>query len=215
MSALVFPRGLLVGTYHDDGDPDGGHHEIRLGGRIHDLTAPELAAWMFAHGQARESDDDTPWTTRELLRFMAEQQVPKPAPLVDSLLHRGLLVEVTEDSDGMVAFAGTHRVVPILHGLGNSPEEPWLYSIGMLGRERIQVSRLVFDVWAWGHLDDNLWRACELIAELEAANGDPDPSATKPAGVLAGFLSTLHGLLGAQAAFIEIVDTESDGAAPT
>lgn len=212
MTALVFPRGLLVGAYHNDGDPDSdsdrGHHEVRLAGRVHDLTAAELAAWMFAHGPADGSDNDDPFTTRTLLNVMADQQVPRPAPLVDSLLRRGLLVEVTRDNDGLVAFAGAHRVVPTLHGLGNSPDEPWLYSIGLPGQARIQVSRLVFDVWAWSHLDDTLWRACELIAELEAADGDTDPATTKPVGVLTGFVSTLHGLLGAQAAYLEPAETE-------
>jgi hypothetical protein len=203
---LVFPVGLLCGTYYDEDDAGGHHHEVRRGGRIHDLTDTELAAWLFAHGRPDAPTDETPWTAPELLRFLAEQQVAKPAPLVDSLLERGLLVEVARSGDGMAAFAGSHRVVPIMQGLGNSPDEPWMYSIGLMEQERIQVSRPVFDVWAWSHLDDTLWRACEVIAAQDGADGDADPSA-----VLAGFLSTLHGLLNAQAAYIDTVDTDPDG----
>jgi hypothetical protein len=83
-------------------------------------------------------------------------------------------------------------------GLGNLPDQPWLYSIGLMGQERIRVSRLVFELWAWGHLDGNLWRACETLAKLETADG--------PAEFLDGFLHTLHGLLNAQAAYLDTVE---------
>jgi hypothetical protein len=206
---LVFPVGLLVGTYYDEGDAEGRHHEIRRGGNVHDLTDTELAAWVAAHG-APDEIADTPWTDTALLRHLHAQNVPRPAPLVDGLLRRKLLVELSPGTDDAVTFAHTHRVVPTMVGLGNSPEAPWLYSIGQLGQERIQVSRPVFELWTWGHLDRDLWHACEELAALEKIAqeraGDSDP-AGGPAEILDGFLGTLHGLLNAQAAYIEPVET--------
>jgi hypothetical protein len=64
----------------------------------------------------------------------------------------------------------------------------------------------VFDLWAWGHLDANLWLACESFAKLELAGDDADEVTTDPARVLAGFLATLPGLLGAQAAYIDTAE---------
>jgi hypothetical protein len=200
---LVFPVGLLVGTYYSRNDAEGHHHEIRSGGKIHELTDTELVAWIGAHGAPDELAGVT-WTDTELLRHLTAQRVPKPAPLVDGLLDRRLLVELAPGTDDAVTFARTHRVVPTMLGLGNSAEQPWLYSIGQIGRERIQVSRLVFELWAWGHVDGDLWRACEQLAALEKATDDSP--ADGPAEILDGFLTTLHGLLNAQAAYIDPVD---------
>lgn len=198
---LVFPVGLLVGTYQDPGDADGHHHEIRRGAQIHELTDTEFVAWMFAHGAPDGADG--PWTEPALLRHLTAQRLPRPSALVDGLLDRRLITEVSPDD--AVTFARTHRVVPTMLGLGNSPDEPGLYSIGLLGQERIRVSRLVFELWTWSHLDEDLWHACETIAALEKAPGDAPP-ADGPAEILAGFLGTLHGLLNAQAAYVDPVD---------
>lgn len=197
---LVFPVGHMVGTYHDDTDAEGHHHEVRRGGQIHELTDHELVAWMLAHGDP-DGVNDEPWTDTHLVRNLHARQVPRPAPLVDGLLDRRLLVEFAPGTDTATDFARAHRVVPTMHGLGNSPTEPWLYSIGLIGQERIRVSRPVFEVWAWSHLDPSLWHGCETFAGLQKETGG---DAT--AEVLEGFLATLHGLLGAQVAYIDTVE---------
>lgn len=197
--ALVLPVGQLVGTYHDQGDVDGHHHEVRTGARIHELTDVELVTWLSAHAAPDDLADDGPWTTTALLRRLTAQGVPRPAALVDGLFDRRLLTEVIPGTGGARTFARTHRVVPTMLGLGNSPNQPWLYSIGLMGRERIRVSRLVFELWAWGHLDEDLWQACDSLAALEKSDEGP-------AGILDGFLGTLHGLLNAQAAYVDTVE---------
>jgi hypothetical protein len=203
--ALVLPVGQLVGTYYDPADAEGHHHEVRTGGRIHELTDTELVTWIFAHAAPDDLADDGPWTTAALLRHLTAQGVPQPPTLVDGLFGRGLLTEVAPGTDGAVTFARGHRVVPTMLGLGNSPEEPWLYSIGLIGRERIRVSRLVFELWAWGHRDDDLWHACDALAALEKAAFDEDAD-DGPAHILDGFLGTVHGLLNAQAAYVDTVE---------
>lgn len=204
--ALVLPVGQLVGTYHDPADAEGHHHEVRIGGQIHELTDTELVTWVSAHAAPDERADglaeNGPWTTAALLRQLTAQGVPQAATLVDTLFDRRLLAEVTPGGDGAVAFARAHRVVPTMLGLGNLPDQPWLYSIGLMGQERIRVSRLVFELWAWGHLDGDLWQACDTLAALEKADGE----VAGPAEVLEGFLHTLHGLLNAQAAYLDTVE---------
>ncbi|GAA1030193.1 hypothetical protein GCM10009557_21340 [Virgisporangium ochraceum] len=200
--ALVLPVGQLVGTYHDPADAGGHHHEVRVGGQIHELTDTELVTWVSAHAAPDDRVDDGPWTTAALLRQLTTQGVPRPAALVDTLFDRRLLTEVVPGGDGAVTFARAHRVVPTMLGLGNLPDQPWLYAIGLMGQERIRVSRLVFELWAWGHLDENLWHACDALAALEKADGE----VAGPAEVLEGFLHTLHGLLNAQAAYLDTVE---------
>jgi hypothetical protein len=207
---LVFPIGLLCGTFPDQ---TGGHyHEIRRGGKVHELSNSELAAWAFAHGPPNSSVD-TGWTRSEVeqrLRATGVDEVDEPATIVAGLLERGLMVEAPTEGDPAVAFARAHRAVPIMYGLGNSPEEPWRYSIGPLGHEVGQVTWPVFHLWAWGHLEPDLWRGCETFAEQERATGGTDPVVSDPARVLAGFLGMVHGLLNAQAVYL---DPASGGAA--
>jgi hypothetical protein len=145
------------------------------------------------------------WTPTALERHLAGLQIAEPASLVAALLERGFLVEVAPGTGAAVEFARGHRAVPTMYGLGNSPEEPWLYSIGLFGQEMLQVARPVFELWAWGHLDGDLWRACESFAEQERAAGGTEPEVCDPAQVLAGFLGALHGLLNVQAIHLDTV----------
>ncbi|MER7274616.1 hypothetical protein ABT369_09185 [Dactylosporangium sp. NPDC000244] len=197
MSSLVLPLGRMIGTFSDGADDPGHHHEIQLGGGIHELSDAELAGWAFAHELlARSALEDR----------LDHLGAGPAAPIVGGLLARGLLAEVAPDTAEAVAFARAHRVVPTMQGLGNSADEPGRYGIGLLGRELIQVTRPVYELWAWAHLDGDLWRACEAFAGHERAAGGTEPELCDPAHVLAGFLPSLHGLLDVQAVYL---DTES------
>jgi hypothetical protein len=203
-AALVLPLGQLIGTMPDD-SAGGHHHGIRRGGVVEELSDAELAAWAVAHGPPDDEASPQPWTATALRTHLAGLDVPDPAAIVDRLLARDLLVEVALDAEGGPEFARGHRAVPILYGLGNSAEEPWMYGIGLLGHEMIQVTRPIFELWAWAHLDDNLWLACQTFAETERAAGGTDPEVCDPARVLIGFLSALHGLLGMHAVYLDVL----------
>jgi hypothetical protein len=204
---LLFPIGLLAGTFPDE---TGGHyHEIRRGGKVHELSDPELAGWAFAHGPP-DSSVDIRWTRSAVEQRLDTLGVEGAGAILDSLLSRRLLAEAPAEGDQAVAFARAHRAVPIMYGLGNSPEEPSRYAIGPLGHEVVQVSWPVFQLWAWSHLEADLWQGCESFAEQGRAAGDTDPVVSEPVRVLAGFLGMLHGLLNAQAVYL---DPTPDGAA--
>ena len=217
MTGLVFPIGLLVGTFHNAA-PARHHHEIRLGAKVHECTDSELAAWAFAHAplegveEEPAGDGPAPWTAAALVRHLAGLDIPDAASLVAGLLGRGLLAELVPGTESATAFARSHRLVPSMYGLGNSADEPWLYSIGLLGHEVIRVDRPVFELWAWADTEPDLWRACESFATEEAAAGGTEPDVTEPERVLAGFLGTLHGLLSVQAAHLDTVELDRTGA---
>ncbi|MEE6258882.1 hypothetical protein [Plantactinospora sonchi] len=201
----VLPIGLFVGSFPGDVDDDAElRHEVRRGADIHALSDEEFVAWVAAHGTDGTPDGGPP--SRSLLeRELRTQDVVDPAPILDGLLDRGLLVTVPTDEAAAVDFARTHRVVPTMYGLGNSPEEPDLYSIGLIGSEQLRVTRAVFELWAWSEVDDNLWSACESFAEQERDAGGDDPELCDPRRVLTGFLVALTGLLATEAAHLDVV----------
>jgi hypothetical protein len=200
--ALVLPLGAMVGTYHDDGDVDGHHHEVRRGGSVQELTDADLAGWAFAHGPP-DLEFGRPWTREAVEEHLRSLGMPEPEGIMRRLIDRDLVTEVRPGTDAAATFARSHRVIPTMYGLGNSAEEPWLYGIGPLGLELIQVSRPIFELWAWSHLDEDLWRACETFARLEREGGGTDSEIADPDQVLAGFLNSLHGLLTVQAAYVD------------
>lgn len=203
---LLFPIGLLTGTFPDQ--TGGHHHEIRRGAEIHELSDSELAAWALAHGPP-DSHIDTHRTRSAAEQRLRGLGVDEAVAIIDGLRDRRLLVEAPTEGNQAVAFARAHRAVPIMYGLGNSPEDPSRYSIGPLGHEVVQVSWPVFELWAWAHLDGDLWRGCQSFAEQERAAGGTDPAASDPARVLAGFLGMLHGLLNAQAVYLDPASGEA------
>lgn len=112
------------------------------------------------------------------------------AELIDELLQLRLLVEVGEPEE----FARTHRVVPTMPGLGNSVDDPTLFSIGFFNQPMLQVTLPVYDIWQWSTMDDTLWATCE---NARHASGDD-------ADLLTGFLGSLHALLCAGAAYVDV-----------
>jgi hypothetical protein len=73
----------------------------------------------------------------------------------------------------------------------------------------IRVDRPVFELWAWSGTEPDLWHACESFAAGEVAAGGTEPEVTEPDRVLDGFLGTLHGLLSAQAAYVDTIDLDA------
>ncbi|WP_148086384.1 hypothetical protein [Micromonospora sp. HM5-17] len=201
----VLPVGLFVGSFPGDLDDDAEpRHEIRRGTEIHEVSDDEFLAWVAAHGT-----DETPAAGPPSLdlveRELRAQGLAAPAAVVDRLLDRGLLTAFPSDDTAAAAFARAHRVVPTLLGLGNSPEEPELYSIGLIGAAVVQVSRPVFELWSWAGLEADLWSACESFAAQEREAGGTDPELCDPGRVLAGFLTALAGLLAVQAVYLDVV----------
>lgn len=217
----LLPIGQLVGALRSGYDAPADAHEIRVGTKVHELSIVEFTAWALAHGDPEPAPDAAPdagtsphaWGRAQVAARLRDSGVlgragalaaGDPHPVLDALLQRGLLAETPVHGPAAEAFARAYRLTPTLLGLGNSAEDPWSYSIGLFGQELAQVGRAMFEVWAWGPVDPDLWTACESFAEQERAAGGTDPETTDPAAVLAAVLANLHDLLGAQAGYLDV-----------
>jgi hypothetical protein len=118
----------------------------------------------------------------------------------DELLSRRLLA----DTSDRLAFASRHRLLPLALGLGNTPEEPWLFAAGLLYQPFVTMTGPLYDLWQWAHLSPDLWSACREAAAVAVKAGVTEPEQTDPAQVLAGAVETLPQLLAARVACLDV-----------
>lgn len=194
---ILLPVGHDLGAFHPGDGATEPVQQVRLGAQLVELSATEFHLWSLAHGLLDESAGHVLPATEAALRG----HVDEPAVL-RSLVERGLLAVVGPDD--FERFAATHRLLPLALGLGNSSEQPWLFSVGFLHQPLVQMTGALFDMWQWAHLSPNLWLACRESAAVAERAGIDDPDQTDPARVLAGVFGALHLLLSVRAACLDM-----------
>ncbi|GAB2678144.1 hypothetical protein [Kribbella swartbergensis] len=196
---------LLIPVGHDLGvlysGPDERRQQVRVGLGVAELGDREFAVWLLAHGV---DDEDRP--TRGSLAQRAVNlglETGQAAEAIERLLADGLLAAVDPGADTAVEFAREHQLFPLLHGLGPDKDDPWLQTVGVLNQPVAQVSRAMYDVWAWAQLATELWTACRDAAVVAREAGVTNEEETDPRQVLTGVLSQAHGLLAVRAAYFD------------
>lgn len=200
---LLLPVGEFFGTSYPPLGSDERYHRVRMGGEVWEFEDYRFTLWGLLHGLPDKLDEQ-PWG-RTVARYEAYEHMPLELfdAMLDSLFAGGLAVEVFPDSDEAVEFARRHRMVPRMLGLGNSAEQPWLYSIGFFGHPVVTVTRIVYDLWERTSSGESLWTACEALADEERRAGSTDPELVDPKRMLAGVLADLHRLLVTNVVYLE------------
>jgi hypothetical protein len=200
---LLFPVGHYVGVQHRMGAA-GAPRQVRRGATFHDLSEEQFAVWAAAHGSEEAIENDLPWQRQSVEQHPSVAGLARASEIIDDFLAGGLLVEVTPSDDQAIVFARSHRVMPLMLGLGNRRDEPDMFGIGFLAQPVIEVSHPIYDLWQWSAMDDSLWATCENAADVARRTGSTDPESLEPARLLTGFLGSLHGVLLANAACLDI-----------
>lgn len=187
MSDLVFPIGHYVGERYPEGV-----QVVRVGEAHHALTDDEFGAWVLAHGAP--VGDSAVWTTHDVLGLAAETGLADAGRHVAELAGRGLLALVPADGGPEArAFAETHRLTPLLVGLGNTEADPDSYALGfpLLDEPVAVVPAGSYELWQWGHIAPSLRHTCDVRVKVAADLDEP----TGPAEALRGLLADLRPLL--------------------
>ncbi len=200
---LLLPIGHYVGALHRDGQP-GARPQVRRGASFHELSDDQFAVWSAAHGAPEAIEDEVAWQRRSVAEHPQVAGVADVDLVVDELLQIGLLTEVSPDAEQALAFARSHRLVPLMLGLGNSTEEPDLFDIGFLHQPAVSTTHPIYDLWQWSTMEDSVWATCESAADVAQRSGFTNPDHTDPARLLVGLLGALHALLLSRAAYLDI-----------
>jgi hypothetical protein len=204
---LIFPIGHYVGAFYGEVGSQQHQQRVMLGADVQRLTDEQLAVWLLARG-VPEQIGDVPWTRKALEEVAGKAGVTDPDRVVSALIAEGLLAETVPGTEHSVDFAEAYRLMPLMLGLGNSPEEPWLQAIGFFEQPVLKVANEIYSMWEWANVDNNLWAACYAYADTSKRAGETDPEETVPELILTGFLGTLHALLAASAAYLDLARLE-------
>jgi len=200
---LLLPLGHYVGAFYPRIGSIERYHNVMLGSQVHRLNDQQVTAWLLARGPTDEGDPDELWTRRRAEETAAKTGFEDISPLLDELAAMGLIAEPALETEEAIEFAESYRLVPLMLGLGNTPENPGLHGIGFLDNPVLSVPGTVYNLWEWAHVDDSLWAACYSFADISREAGNTDPELVEPERILNGFLTTLSVLLVANTAYLD------------
>ncbi|MGH3545194.1 MAG: hypothetical protein ACRDPW_04650 [Mycobacteriales bacterium] len=206
MAASLVPVGHSVGPlFTPQGEQDPDSYEIRYADGIFSIDHEELRVWLLTHGDPATIIDDPPSRER-VIRKASELEENTTNQIIDRLCDVGLLVEFESRTGQARDFAYRHQVEPIAVGLGNTPDTPWYFQIGLPATPRVMVSHDAYHIWTFAHRHASLWEACEYVAAdkraeaIARAGSDADPDR-----VLAHFLDALPAMIATSCAYVDRV----------
>ncbi|TWD81315.1 hypothetical protein FB561_2427 [Kribbella amoyensis] len=196
-TATLFPIGHYTGRrIGEDGNPA---HTIRIGWRHHRLDEDAFGTWVLAHGVPDRGK--AAWTEDDVLREAGEAGIPA-ADHLRTLSAAGLVASVADDAE---EFARAHRMGVLFVGLGNSPEMPDQFAIGLPGLGTVAgVDPDSYELWQWGSVTPTLWHSCELRASVTSRH-EQTVSARE---ALIDVLGDLRLLIASGCAYLDMATTE-------
>ncbi len=206
MAAALVPVGHSVGPlFTPSGEQDPDSYEIRYADGIFSIDHEERRIWALAHGDPATITEDPPSRER-VIRKATEMDGHTTKQVIDRLCDVGLLVEYERRSEQARDFANRHQVEPLAIGLGNTPDTPWYFQIGLPETPRVMVGHDAYYLWMYAHRHASLWDACEYLAvdknaEVAAGAG----SNINPDRILTHFLDALPAMIATSCAYVDRV----------
>ncbi len=205
---LVVPLGRRLSVLDlspgDAPDPRDAYGYVQLGGNPLRLSGVAVHLWLACHGHV---DDPAPhgWGQAEatdLARRWGLVDVDVAAGWSE-LRAAGAVAELVDDPAGRRTWAGAHTLHPLVPGLGEVAGRPAVHQLGLPGQPRVELSRVLRDVWAWGPLFGDLWTGVRWHAEGHRAAGVDDPRVADPELLLADLVASLPPLLRSSVAYVD------------
>lgn len=210
---LVLPLGRQVAVLDTSPvgrpDPRAAHAYVQVGGRTVTLSGAALHLWTACHGRA---DAPSRWARHDAEALAVGWGVD-PADVATGwtgLADAGAVCDLVDDEAGRRAWARRHTLHPLVPGLGEAPGEapgePGLLRLGLPGDPelvRVQLSRPLRDVCAWGPVLTDLWTGVAWHAAGYRESGVDEPRTTDPDLLLADLVASLPALLATRSAHLD------------
>lgn len=202
MSKVILPVGwFLGGRAPRPGKDENTYLMYRFGGEILLLTDDDamMVAAAFS-GMEKLIDWSVSRVDLEDLYAQGRQRLPA-AEQVDSLLDRGMLVELDSEADdeALEKFMRTHQVFPTGDGMGNKDDDPDDFHVGHGSRTYVQVDGRRYMFWAISSAFRTMWDT------LNHLDSDPEVGREELMDDARGVVRGLPGFIAVQCAFIDRV----------
>ena len=133
---------------------------VRIGAEDVLLTPEESQLWQLT----ATGDPHRLWNRSAVAAAAVGEGVADAGRTLAGLIERGVVVEVHPGTEQARVFAERYRLRPLLHGLGDKPDDHRLYQIGVPGRRPISghgvEERLL---WETAGQTPTLWASVELL----------------------------------------------------
>lgn len=206
VTGYLFPIGHYLGVHHPEPGTSTGVHRLRLGEKFAYFdTDAEFGVWALAHSRPARDAPDQPWGRTQVTGQAGQLGIDRPGRIIDALLARGVLAEVSASRGDAVRFARTHRLLPLRSGLGQVPDDPLGTDPDAVGLPaNVAITQRQFRLWQWGRLAANLWDLCQALTTTATPHtADRHRAGHDPRDLLAHFLTDLHVLLAVNAAYLD------------
>ena len=205
MSSSVFPIGHYGGLRPGEVPDAAQVHVVRVGWRQHQLSEDAFGIWVLSHGVTEIGKG--PWTADDIIRQAEQAGVADAKAHVESLVADGALALVPDRIDEAIAFAQGHRMDVLFVGLGNAPDRPDGYAVGIPGLGTAAIlDPDCYELWQWGSVAPTLWHSSEVRSEVEGQLG----RTLEPAAALAQILGDLRYLIVHGCAYLDVAAATPD-----
>lgn len=168
--AIGWPLGFQAVI--ESGEVSDAPYRVHLGGDFLHLPEDAYRVWLLAIGGASRA---------ELIKAAEVDGIARAADadeIVGGLMRAQALIELDDDPLANSETFEHLRICRLGFGLGNSPERPNAFRIGLAeGGSRATVDSRVFGVWSLSNGSISIAASCRRLAESVSAPDDPlDPS---------------------------------------
>lgn len=211
MPTVIVPTGLSLGQDFEAGDPaqrPAEFWQVHFGTVTEDLSRDEAIVWGAAFTDVQAHMDHEMSRDRLASLIPEDSGVADPVAVVSKLLARGLLVEFDPASVSVQRVFREHQLFPLVQGMGNSPENPTGYEIGIAGQTLVVANADVYAIWSYALTCRSLWDACaELAAGLDEDLGPgEEPLGLTTEGVAGDLATAVPVLVATGCAYLDPVN---------
>jgi hypothetical protein len=202
MSSSVFPIGHYGGLRPGEVPDAAQVHVVRVGWQQHRLSEDAFGIWVLSHGITEIGK--RPWTADDIIQQAEQAGVADAKAHLENLVADGALALVPDRTDEAAAFARGHRMDVLFVGLGNSPDRPDGYAVGIPGLGTAAIlDPDCYELWQWGSVAPTLWHSGEVRSEVAGRLG----RTLEPAGALGEILGDLRYLIAHGCAYLDVAAT--------